>query len=209
MTTKRKPVKPGTYNKAFADELAKQIPELFTGTQTLLDVCEELQMNKRSFFKLCALSEDLTTAYRARDISGIKPNSPPVVYTKDYADDLAPDLPEMFKGGASLAQVCQKLEMSKNTFHKMCASSPDLMTAYKKGLDYSEAWWADVGQQGAVGELSINAATWIFNMKNRFKWKDRFEHSGPGDTPLVPALNAEALSTETLMELADARDEKS
>lgn len=107
-----------------------------------------------------------------------KPKGRPNLYTKDYGDNAAQSLPTMFKNGESLAEVCADLEMSKDSFYQLCELSPLFSDAYNKGRDLSEAWWAKLGRAGAAGKVQINSPTWVFNMKNRFKWTDRVETSG-------------------------------
>ena len=42
-------------------------------------------------------------------------------------------------------------------------------------------FWEDIGVRGMMGKIpGFSAATWIFNMKNRFGWRDKseLEHRG-------------------------------
>jgi hypothetical protein len=65
------------------------------------------------------------------------------------------------------------LGICRNTFYSYVDQHPEFSEAYSRGLDLSQAWWEKLGRRGAAGEVPINPATWIFNMKNRFKWTDR------------------------------------
>ena len=116
----------------------------------------------------------------------------PEVYTKELADELAKTLPNMFQDGESVAEVCVKLDCSKESFYKMIGISPLFSDAYKKGLDKSEAWWTTLGRAGSAGKHAIQPATWIFNMKNRFSWKDKQEITGADGNPLFSGF-AEAV----------------
>lgn len=97
-----------------------------------------------------------------------------------YSKDICEKLPDMFRGGESVAEVCCALNIHKDTFYEWVKKYPRFSDAYKKGLQNSEAWWSRLGRNGSTGDVKIQPATWIFNMKNRFGWKDRIEqeHSG-------------------------------
>lgn len=104
-----------------------------------------------------------------------------------YSVALANRLPDMFKNGESVAEVCLALEISKDTFYAWVKKHKRFSDAYKKGLCKSEAWWSRLGRAGSQGSVKIQPATWIFNMKNRFGWSDRIEqqHSGEVSGGLV------------------------
>ena len=97
----------------------------------------------------------------------------PKEYTEEVALEIAERLPGMFEQGESVAEVCAELGMCKETFYRLAAEHPEFSNAYKKGLQLSEAWWTKLGRAGAAGKVDIQPTTWIFNMKNRFKWTDR------------------------------------
>lgn len=94
-----------------------------------------------------------------------------------YKKILAKRLPEMFKDGQSVCEVCVDLGIHKDTFYEWVKLYPEFSDAYKKGLSLSQGWWEKLGRGGAAGKIEIQPATWIFNMKNRFHddWKDKHE----------------------------------
>lgn len=106
----------------------------------------------------------------------------PKKYTTAVIKRLSEELPEMFRDGQSVEEVCAELKMSKQTFYQLRDDNPNFSNAYERGLEMSAAWWHRLGRQGAAAQVDIQPATWVFNMKNRFNWKDRNELSGPGDT---------------------------
>ncbi len=196
--------RPTKYDKDYGDKLALKLQLYLFDDNSLEDACESIGISKPTFYKLCSLSPRLNEAFQKRD----KPKGGrPAIFTKEYADAISNDLPQMFIRGESIAQVCKKLEMGKDSFKKLCELSPKFAAAYAQGLDYAEAWWTETGQMGSVGKIKINSATWIFNMKNRFKWVDRVEHIGDGLASVTPTLNTKQLSTEALRELTAARED--
>jgi len=90
-----------------------------------------------------------------------------------YSPKLCVLLPALFSNGESVSEVCAYLDITKETFFQWVKQYPEFSDSYKKGLELSEAWWTRIGRAGSIGKAKIQPATWIFNMKNRFKWTDR------------------------------------
>ena len=109
-----------------------------------------------------------------------------------YSKNLCKKLPEMFKNGESVVEVCAALGIWKDTFYNWVKEHPDFSDSYKKGLELSEAWWLKLGRAGSAGKTRIQPATWIFNMKNRFKWTDRQETNISGGLQLIEITKDEA-----------------
>ena len=97
-----------------------------------------------------------------------------------YNPKICDRLPSMFENGESVAEVCKELGISKQTFYRWEEEHTEFSDAKKEGIGRSEAWWNRLGREGASGEHAINPTVWIFNMKNRFGWRDKqdIEHSG-------------------------------
>ena len=94
---------------------------------------------------------------------------------KKYKPEYVDSLPMMFANGESVAEVCVELNISRQAFYDWSDKYPDFKEAYNEGKMRSEAWWSKLGRAGAAGKVDINPTTWIFNMKNRFSWKDKVE----------------------------------
>jgi hypothetical protein len=60
---------------------------------------------------------------------------------------------------------------------------PEFLEARKKGESACRRWWETQGKIGMHMKV-FNSTVWIFNMKNRFKWADRSELSGPDGGPI-------------------------
>ena len=91
------------------------------------------------------------------------------------------------EGGSDVEIRAQALGgISDDLWYRFIAEEPEFSRTIKKAHTLSKAWWMKLGRAGAAGKININAASWIFNMKNRFGWRDRksLEHSGPGGKPI-------------------------
>lgn len=99
-----------------------------------------------------------------------------------YDASICDTLPELFSEGASIAEVCVKLGIHKDTFYAWKEKYPEFSDSIKHGLSLAEAWWSRIGVEGTLGSRPINPTMWIFNMKNRFAWTDRREVSMDEDT---------------------------
>lgn len=55
---------------------------------------------------------------------------------------------------------------------------------FETALRMGNLFWESMGRSGAFGRIDgFNAAAWIFNMKNKYSWKDRTEISDGGKSP--------------------------
>lgn len=85
---------------------------------------------------------------------------------------------ELFKEGASKAEICLELEIGFDAFQDYQEKYPEFSDAVKKGMQVSQGWWEKKGRIATMGGVDgFNAVSFIFNMKNRFKedWKDKQE----------------------------------
>lgn len=122
---------------------------------------------------------------------------PPKI-TKKFADEASEHLVGWFEQGFCIAEIAAELDISKPSYYKCKDISKKFFNAEKVGLAKSEAWWSKVGRAGAVGKVDINCPVWIFNMKNRFGWKDRVEQQHTGaEGAALPALIIGATSDQS------------
>ena len=71
-----------------------------------------------------------------------------------------------FEAFGSVVKTC------KQTLYNWEEKHPDFLDARNKGYVECKAFWENIGLNLSLGECKGNAAVWIFNMKNRFKWRD-------------------------------------
>lgn len=89
-----------------------------------------------------------------------------------YRKEMAEELPEMFSEGQDVAEVTAKLGITHETFKKWVREKPEFADAYAKGKALSKAWWLTLGRESAKGNVDAPPSYWVFNMKNKFGWRD-------------------------------------
>jgi hypothetical protein len=105
-----------------------------------------------------------------------------------YRESMCQEVIEFMKQGYSKEAASAHLGISEESFYQYIKQHKEFSEAVKEGTRQSLLFWEKLGIQGASGG-EINAPTWIFNMKNRFGWRDKQEISGDPEKPLVPVLN--------------------
>lgn len=106
----------------------------------------------------------------------------PTKYRPEYCDMLLTHMED----GLSFEAFAATLRVSKQTLYRWIDAHAEFSDAKKIGDMLSLKYWEKVGKDGLYNETikgddgltvtkSINATIWIFNMKNRFGWRDRQE----------------------------------
>lgn len=111
-----------------------------------------------------------------------RPRGRPTKFKPDYCDLLLSHMKE----GLSFESFGGVAGVSKQTLYDWEKAHPDFLDAKNRGESASRLYWEKVGRDGLYNETikdgdgmtvtrSINATIWIFNMKNRFNWRDKSE----------------------------------
>ena len=88
--------------------------------------------------------------------------------------------------GASKTELRDYLDISRDLFDRFMSEEEEFSTAIKKALTKSEIFWEREGLKMATQGTKGNPIIWIFNMKNRFKWKDKHEEDAkPAELPPI------------------------
>ena len=104
----------------------------------------------------------------------------PSDYDESYCDLLINHMEQ----GYSYESFGGIVRVSKQTLYNWEKAHPEFLDAKNVGVSLSLFYWEKVGKDGLYNECiksdegsvvnrSINATIWIFNMKNRFKWRDK------------------------------------
>lgn len=92
----------------------------------------------------------------------------PTLYKPEYCELL---LEHMAKGFSfeSFGAVAKCSGKTVNAWVK----HPEFLEAKQKAIVLNRKFWEDLGIRGAAGEVkNFNVAAWVFNMKNRFHWRN-------------------------------------
>lgn len=102
----------------------------------------------------------------------------------DYAPGYCPMLIEHMREGYSFESFGGIVGKSKQTLYNWEKAFPEFLDAKKIGETASLLYWEKKGNDGMHNECikdadgatitrSVNPTMWIFNMKNRHKWRDK------------------------------------
>lgn len=92
----------------------------------------------------------------------------PTEYKPEYCELLI----EHMKRGLSFESFGAVVDCSEQTLYNWREEHPQFFESYKRGVSFSRNFWEELGLVGTTEGKNFNATTWIFNMKNRFKWRD-------------------------------------
>jgi hypothetical protein len=87
----------------------------------------------------------------------------------DYRPEMCKRVRALASEGKSKAQIAVALGISRTSWHSYQEAHAEFLDAVKDAEWLAQAWWEDKGQTGIVMGKDFNAASWIFQMKNRFK----------------------------------------
>ena len=99
-----------------------------------------------------------------------------------YKPEMCNLIIEFMSQGMSLHEVCARIGISRETLNQWRSKDGDYFNsevsdAVKRGIDLSEAWWLERGRENLTNR-DFSAVLWYMNMKNRFGWADKHEHTG-------------------------------
>lgn len=116
----------------------------------------------------------------------------PTKYNPKYCAELIDHMAH----GLSFEAFAGRIGVSKQTLYDWEKAQPEFLDAKEVGLQKAQLYWerlgiryvvnksdseSTVGMGGSSKSRSLNASVWIFNMKNRFGWRDK----QPGEVDVV------------------------
>lgn len=116
-----------------------------------------------------------------------RPVGRPRTTLNDLPDNWEEIITTLSQEGASNVEIMCMLGIQRSAFKTLKKDFPEFCAAVKRGKLLCEAWWERRGRDMAMG-ADGNPTVWIFNMKNRFEWRDKsevdnkHEHSGKIDS---------------------------
>jgi|SRR5690625_2571073 len=122
----------------------------------------------------------------------------PVGRPRTTVDDLPEGWEEIVmecgqEGGSAVEMRCL-LGIGQTAWETLLEDSEEFRVTVKNAQDLCQVWWERQGRKMAVGEDG-NATVWIFNMKNRFNWRDKkdIDHASP-DGSMRPITRIELVA---------------
>jgi transposase len=119
-------------------------------------------------------------------LEGPKPRGRPTKYDPDFCDVIIEAMEKGFSKEAAAAHV----RISKDTLYEWAKKYPEFSDALKLGVQLSQIFWEKKGidnLEETYQGTKLNSTNWIFNMKNRFNWRDKKDLSlegGDEDKPI-------------------------
>lgn len=81
---------------------------------------------------------------------------------------------ECGREGGALVEMRAVLGIGISAWETLLTDSEEFREAKADAVALSEIWWHKVGRAQATGAPG-NASVWIFNMKNRWGWRDQVQ----------------------------------
>jgi hypothetical protein len=100
----------------------------------------------------------------------------PTKYKKEYCQKVI----DFMAQGYSFEAFAGSIGVCADTVFEWAKVHPEFSDSKKLAYERNRVFWETQGIDGLRSSKnnSFNATVWIFNMKNRFRWRDRVEHSG-------------------------------
>ena len=91
-----------------------------------------------------------------------------------YKPEFCEMLVEHMTLGYSFESFAADANVNQDTLINWSKNHPEFMEAKRLGYSKCLKFWEKIGIAGVLGKVpNFNATTYIFNMKNRFRWTDR------------------------------------
>ena len=108
----------------------------------------------------------------------------PTKYKREYCDRLT----QWMAKGMSFESFAGDVDVDRDTIYQWAKVHIEFSDAKKRGSAKSQAFWEKIGVAGSSGKLpGFQTGAWVFNMKNRFSWKDRQEIVTRDETVIEPS----------------------
>lgn len=122
-------------------------------------------------------------------LKDLSTDTKPVGRPTKYKPEFCQQLIDHMAGGLSFESFAAVIEVDRDTLYEWNNSQPDFSDATKRAKDKCQLYWEKLGRDHVLNESieeenyeegtkkksskSLNPAIWVFNMKNRFKWRDK------------------------------------
>ena len=97
---------------------------------------------------------------------------------RKYKPSMGKELVKHMKEGYSFAAFAGRIGVARSALYKWVDRYPEFKAAKIEATEAALFFWERVGIEGLYmggKDNPFNATVWIFNMKNRFGWRDKQE----------------------------------
>lgn len=101
----------------------------------------------------------------------------PTKYRKDFHNE---DFIRLSKQGKNITQIALDWDVDRNTIYEWGKVYKEFSNTLKKGRNYAEAWYMNLGQLAMIGQATVNGqkvkvdvGLYVWLTKNMFKWTDK------------------------------------
>lgn len=110
----------------------------------------------------------------------------PSDYRPEYCDLLRKHMAK----GLSFEAFGGVVDACRQTLYTWCKEHPEFLDTKRRGTLKGQLFWEEAGiaglWHGGEGGQNFNSSVWIFNMKNRFGWRDSKSQNEPvKTTPII------------------------
>ena len=98
----------------------------------------------------------------------------PTLYKKIYCKKLI----EHMSQGFSYETFCAVAGVSKQTLYDWEKANSEFLDSKREAFALCQLFWEGLGIKyiaNTKDSKKLNSSVWVFNMKNRFQWRDRIE----------------------------------
>ncbi|HRN86062.1 MAG TPA: helix-turn-helix domain-containing protein [Candidatus Dojkabacteria bacterium] len=127
----------------------------------------------------------------------------PTKYKKAYCKKVV----DLMSKGYSKEAVAGSLHITADTLYRWVKIHREFSDAIKEGEVQCRMFWEGLGIDYILGgpqDVKLNATVWIFNMKNRFGWRDLQEIKRADPTDELKTMTDKELE-ELLKDLKNAK----
>lgn len=145
-------------------------------------------------------AKEITAPQNSPTINEPKKIGRPSSYNPKYCEEIV----EYMRQGFSKIAFAAHIGINVSSIYEWERNYPEFSVAIKVAEQECQKYWENMGNMGAMGMIpNFNATAWIFNMKNRFKWRDK----QPEEVTQVN-VNIEKMSDEELEKIIKEAAEK-
>lgn len=106
----------------------------------------------------------------------------PTKYKEDYCDGII----LFMKDGRHVVEYAAEIGVSKDTIYEWAKVYPEFKESMDIAMTACEAWYVGKSREGMLGNIdNWNPTTYIFKMKNCFKWRDKHDGEETRDNYII------------------------